>query len=164
MSDVVVAELVEDAPDSQLATTTKALTPKKRRDILDRLDAKMAAEDDIDRYNWTLTSLARSARISPKTFIAVLHGAAESPSHRLHNFAMDVFERWGKREEWLIAKGLRAADHKNDFAGFVTMLERSHEGWEQSKHRKETKGPTIVNYGQMMIAAQNSRGSLRPGD
>lgn len=155
--------VVDEPQDSRLATTIRALTPKKRREVLQTLEDYTTQEDEIKRYAWTLSSLARRVRMHPATFSSVLHDAAKSPSHKLHSFALDVFEHWGRREEWLINKGLHAAEHKNDFAGFVTMLERSHEGWEQSKHRKET--PTVINnFGQMLIAAQQARGSLRPGD
>lgn len=108
-----------------LAENRSALVETKQRAVISEMDHSIN-----QGRPFTLSTLANKVRIHPKTFIAALHEAAQSDTHHMHEFALDVFERWGRQQETLMHKAYVAADSKERWEGFVTMLERMYrEDW-----------------------------------
>lgn len=161
--EVVEGEIVpaSDSP-SDLATTRAAITSAVQEQIRDRL-AK--AKDDPEGEHWSLSTLARRARIHAPTFIAAIHEAVRSPDHHLHEFALDVFEAWAIREEKLMGKAFAAAESKQKWEGFMTFLERQYsDDWRRPSQSAPTQVLNVGVVEKLGILQQNRGGELTTGD
>lgn len=160
--EVIEGELVPaSGSPSDLATTRAAITPAVQSDIRDRL-AK-AKEDQSE--HWSLSTLARRARIHAPTFIAAIHEAVKNPGHELHEFALDVFEAWAIREERLMGKAFAAAEKKQKWEGFMTFLERQYsDDWRRPSQSAPTQVLNVGVVEKLGILQQNRGGELTTGD
>lgn len=144
-----------------LAETRSAITTEKQLAIVGEMRKGLSSNKPF-----TLSTLAYKARIHPKTFIAALHEAAQSPDHELHEFSLDVFEEWGKQQERLMEKAFISAEAKDRWEGFVTMLERMYrEEWvkpSEAAHMQPSVHIGMVE--QLAIVNGSNRSSLPTGD
>jgi hypothetical protein len=158
--EVLKGEIVPsgDSP-SELSTSRADITPAAQELIRERL-----ANTESDPH-WSFSTLARRARIHAPTFIAALHDAVKSPTHPLHEFSLDVFEAWAKREEMLMGKVFEAADAKDKWEGFMTMLERQYsDEWRRPSQSAPTQVTNIGVVQKLGILQQNQGGELTTGD
>lgn len=160
MQEVLEGEIVpaSDSP-SDLSTNRDDITPEVQEKIRERL-----AQTEEDPH-WSFSTLARRARIHAPTFIAALHAAVRSPSHPLHEFALDVYEAWAIREEMLMGKVFEAADAKQRWEGFMTMLERQYsDEWRRPSQSAPTQVTNIGVVKKLAMLQQNQGGELTTGD
>lgn len=139
------------------------LPPKKQDKILALIDDKMAMPDDIDKVSWTLTSVARSVGVAPKTFIAKMHEALDDTKHRYRPLALKVWEKWAIREDILHRMAIESGLDRKDWKAFVTVLERTQDEWRPV--RDNGSGGTInIGVVEKMAMLQQQQGALPQGD
>ena len=159
--EVLEGEIVQasDSPSDDLVRQRAAITPEVQAKIRERL------ADTENNPQWSFSTLARRARVHAPTFIAALHAAAKSPSHELHEFALDVFEAWAIREELLMGKVFEAADAKDKWEGFMTMLERQYsDEWRRPSQSAATNVVQIGVVEKMAMLQNQGSGELTTGD
>lgn len=154
MAEVVEAELVK----SPYASERSQITPARQKAMIAELKERHKKGD----FNWTFSSLARRYRISPPNFIAAIHDAAKTKRHRFHSFAMDIFELWGEREEYLLGKSLELGVEKGRWEAFMTALERTM----PEEYTKQSKSQPVVQIGVVEKLAMLTAGGkeLSTGD
>lgn len=163
MNEVVQAEIVESAPppaSAKLERTVSALKPARQKAILADIDSRM----EQGLYNFTLSTIARRNGISPNTFIGVMHQAFDSPSHKLHRFAVEVQRRWAECEEELMGKMLSVAEAKGKWEGLATALERTRpDDWRRPSQSSATQ---VLQIGvvEKLALLQQGQGQLTTGD
>ena len=138
------------------------LPPKKQEKILSIIDTKLASEDEAEQVSWTLTSLARRCGVHPPSFIAALHEGMKDTKHKYRYFALKVFERWGQREDILHKRAFNSSKSRDDWKGFVTLLERTQEEWRPIRDNG-TGGNTSIGIVEKMVLLQQ-QGQLPQGD
>lgn len=159
-TEVLEGELVTqgDSP-SDLSKSRKSLTPEVQEQVRERL-----ATTESDPH-WSLSTLARRARVHAPTFIAAIHEGAQSPKHELHEFAMDVFEAWAVREEMLMKEAFSAAKSKQKWEGFMTFLERQYsEDWRRPSQSAPTQVVHVGVVEKLAMLQQNGGRELSTGD
>lgn len=171
-SEVLEGELVTTSPSTSLARKVpkgnitrrgsqySPITPKKREQIIAAIKASKPEDGEL----FTLTSIARKARIPHKAFIARLHNALDNKNDKLHDFALDVMEAFGKQQEILMRESYRAAKDKGKWEGFFTFLERLHS--DEFRKPSSAQGPAqVTNIGSVQtLALLQQNGELATGD
>lgn len=160
MAEVLEGEIVPSAPSNTLENRSP-ITPKKQELILGIVNDADPSKGQL----FTLTSLARKAKIPHKAFIAALHRALEDPRDKLHGFALDVFEMFGAQQDHLVRDAYEAAKKSGRWEAFMTLLERIHrEDFVKPSERAAPAGPA-VNIGVVeKMAVLGGNRELTTGD
>lgn len=158
--EVLQGELVvaDESTPGDLSRSRASITPEVQTIVRERIA-------DRENLHWSFSTLARRARIHAPTFIAAIHEAAKSETHELHEFALDIFEAWAIREETLMGKVYDAAEAKDRWEGFMTMLERQYsEDWRRPSQSAATQVVHIGVAEKVAMLQQNGAGELTTGD
>lgn len=165
MGDVVQAEIVQPAP-RPLARVTEVLTApytgtRLRNAIVREIDQRMESGD----YAFTLSTIARRNGMVPTDFVGLLHKAFNSPTHELHDFAVEMQKRWALCEEHLYGEMLSTGAAKGKWEAFATGLERTRpDDWRRPSQKEPANQTLNIGVVEKLALLAGGRDQLTTGD